>query len=139
MANEVYGGDVYLIIDDLILVNEQGATNSETSDMLESTNKHTPNKRKTFEYGESTGTISANGMLALTDPSGYAGYYALLAKQKARTKVTYEIGEMVAGGKVETGTALINSVNKAANRGELVTFDISLQKDGDYAVTTYSS
>lgn len=139
MANEVYGGDVYLIIDDLVLVNEQGATNSETSDMLESTNKHTLNRRKTFEYGESTGTITANGMLALTDPSGYGGYYALLAKAKARTKVTYEIGEMVDGGKVETGTALINSVNKAANRNELVTFDISLQKDGDYVIADYSS
>ena len=136
---EVDGRDVYLVIDDLIFVNEQGVTNNETTDTIETTNKHTVNYRKTFIGSESTGTISANGSYSITDPTGYTGYHALKEKQKARTVVTYEIGKFATGGKIETGSGIITACNQTANRGSLVTFDITIQKTGDYTESTYSS
>lgn len=139
MANEVDGRDVYLIIDDLILVNEQGLTNNETADTIETTNKHTVNYRKTFIGSESTGTISANGSYSITDPTGYTGYHALKAKQKARTPVTYEVGKFATGGMIESGSGIITGCNQSANRGSLVTFDITIQKTGDYTEAQYSS
>lgn len=139
MANEKDGRGFYLIIDDNYFANEQGFTNNETTDSLETTHKHTPNKRKTFITGESTGTITANGMYGLTDAEGYSGYEALKAKQLAGEEVSYEIGLMEAGGKVESGTAIITAINLTANRNEPATYDISLQKTGAYTATDYSS
>lgn len=139
MANEVDGREVYLIINDTILVNEQGLTNNESTDTLETTNKHTVNKRKTFISSESTGTISANGGYALSDPSGYIGYEAIKALQKAGTTVNYEVGKFDTGGIIEAGTAIITACNLTANRGSLVTFDVTLQKTGDYSSNPYQS
>jgi predicted secreted protein len=139
MANELDGRGIYLIIDDSIFANEQGVTNSETKDSLETTNKHTPNKRKTFITGEGTGTITANGLYAITDETGYDGYHALKTKMKAGAAVTYELGYMQSGGLVETGSAIITSLNMTANRNEPATYDITLQKTGDYTETSYSS
>lgn len=139
MANELDGREIYLIINDTILVNEQGLTNNETADTLETTNKHTVNKRKTFIPSETTGTISANGSYCITDPNGYIGYHAIKALMKANTQVNYEIGKFAAGGKIESGTAIITACNLSANRGSLVTFDITLQKTGDYSEDTYES
>ena len=139
MANEKDGRGFYLIIDDNYFANEQGFTNNETTDSLETTHKHTPNKRKTFITGESTGTITANGMYGLTDGVGFSGYETLKAKQLAGEEVNYEIGFMEEGGKVESGTAIITAINLTANRNEPATYDISLQKTGAYTVNDYSS
>ena len=139
MANELDGREIYLIINDTILVNEQGLTNNESADTLETTNKHTVNKRKTFIPSETTGTISANGSYCITDPTGYIGYHAIKALMKANTIVTYEIGKVASGGKIEAGSALITACNLSANRGSLVTFDITLQKTGDYTEGSYES
>jgi predicted secreted protein len=139
MANEKDGRGFYLIIDNNYFANEQGFTNNETTDSLETTHKHTPNKRKTFITGESTGTITANGMYGLTDGAGFSGYETLKAKQLAGEEVNYEIGLMEAGGKVEAGTAIITDIKLTANRNEPATYDISLQKTGAYTVNDYSS
>jgi hypothetical protein len=139
MANEINGRDVYLILDDLKFANEQGLTNSETIDMLESTNKHSPNKRKTFIADESTGTITANGFYCITDPTGTAGYHALKAIAKAGTEISYELGNFATGGIIESGKCLINTITQNANRAELSTYDISLQKTGDWVEATYAS
>ena len=139
MANEVDGREVYLIINEKIFVNEQGLTNNETADTLETTNKHTLNKRKTFIGSESTGTISVNGGYCITDPAGYTGYHALKALMKAQTQVTYEVGKFAAGGMIESGNGIITGCNLTANRGSLVTFDVTIQKTGDYAEAEYSS
>ena len=139
MANELDGREIYLIINDTSLVNEQGLTNNESADTLETTNKHTVNKRKTFIPSETTGTISANGSYCITDPTGYIGYHAIKALMKANTIVTYEIGKFASGGKIEAGSALITACNLSANRGSLVTFDITLQKTGDYTEGSYES
>ena len=139
MANEKDGRDIYLIIDDLIFANENGLSNSETTDSLETTNKHTANKRKTFITGEGTGTITANGLYCITDPDGQIGYHALDTKRKAGTAVTYELGNFAAGGKVESGSAIITSLNATYNRNEPATYDITLQKTGDYTSDDYSS
>ena len=139
MANEKDGRDIYLIIDDLIFANEQGLSNSESVDSLETTNKHTANKRKTFITGEGTGTITANGLYCISDPSGQIGYYALDTKKKAGTAVAYELGNFAASGKVEAGSAIITSLNATFNRNEPATYDITLQKTGDYTIDDYSS
>ena len=139
MANEKDGRGFYLIIDDLIFANESGSSNSETFDSIETTHKFTPNARKTFIVGESTGTITANGLYGITDAVGYGGYDALKAKAKLREEVTYEHGYMGAGGKVESGSAIITAINQGADKNGAATYDISLQKTGDYTVTDYSS
>jgi hypothetical protein len=139
MANEIYGGDLYLIINDDKFGNEQGVTNNESSDVLETTNKHSASRRKTYKAFESTGTISANGLYTLADPSGMKGYHTLKALQLAGTAVTYEIGYFSTGGVIETGSGVIQTCNLSANRGELVTFDITIQKSGAYAEAAYSS
>jgi predicted secreted protein len=139
MADEIYGGDVYLIINDDKFGNETGVTNNESSDIIETTHKHTPSKRKTYIVGESTGTISANGVYTLSDPTSSIGYYSLLELQKTGEEVDYEIGYFSTGGIIESGKALIQNCNLSANRGEMVQFDITLQKTGDYDVDTYSS
>lgn len=139
MANEIEGREIYLIIDDDIFANEQGLANNETQDTMETTNKHTTNGRKTFIYGDGTGTITANGFYCVTDPSGQTGYHDLKAKKKAKTKVVYELGYFKAGGIIESGTALITAINMKADNGSVATFDISLQKDGDYTEAEYNS
>jgi len=139
MANEIDGRDIYLIIDDDRFANEQGLTNAETSDMLETTNKHTPNKRKTFIASESTGTITCNGLYCVDDPSGQTGYHDLKAKQKAGTEIEYELGYFANGGIIESGKGYITSINMNANRAEIATFDVTIQKSGDYAEAAYAS
>jgi hypothetical protein len=137
--NEIYGGDVYLIINDDKFGNEQGVTNNESADMIETTHKHTPNKRKTYIPGESTGTLSANGVYTLEDPTGMKGYHTLKGYQKAGTLVNYEIGYFSTGGVIESGKGFIQNCNLSANRGEMVQFDVTIQKDGDYEEDAYSS
>jgi len=139
MANEIDGRDIYLIIDDDKFANESGLTNSENSDMLETTNKHTTNKRKTYLSSESTGTITCNGMYCVTDPTDTTGYHDLKAKQKAGTKIAYEVGYFADGGIIEAGNGFIQSITMNANRNEVATYDITIQKDGDYSEDTYSS
>lgn len=139
MSNEIDGRDVYLIIDDLIFANEQGLTNSETQDTMETTNKHTTNSRKTFIPGDGTGTIAANGFYCVTDPNGTAGYHALKAKMKAKTVVIYELGKFGTSGIIESGSAIITAVNMASALGSPATFDLSLQKTGDYTETPFTS
>ena len=139
MANELDGRGFYLIIDDLIFANEIGASNNETTDSIETTSKHTSSKRKTFITGESTGTISANGLVSLTDAFGDIGYEELKVKQLAGSSVTYEFGYMGTDGTIESGSAIITSLNMTANKNEAVTYDISLQKTGAYTTANYSS
>lgn len=139
MANELDGRDIYLIINDTIFANEQGLTNSETQETMETTSKHSTSARKTFIYGDGTGTITANGFYCITDPSGQIGYHALKALKNAKTKVTYELGYFTAGGIIEVGTALITAINMTANLGSPATFDISLLKDGNYLEVNYDS
>ena len=139
MANEKDGRGFYLIIDDLIFANEVGSTNSETFDAIETTHKFTANARKTHIVGESGGTLTANGLYGITDGAGYGGYDALKAKAKLREAVTYEHGYMGAGGKVESGNAIITAINQGADKNGAATYDISLLKTGDYTVNDYSS
>jgi predicted secreted protein len=139
MANEIDGRDIYLIIDNDIFANEQGLANNETQATMETTNKHTTNSRKTFIYGDGTGTITANGFYCVTDPSGQTGYHDLKAKMKAKTKIVYELGKFGIGGIIETGTALITAINMKADLNSPATFDISLLKDGDYTEVNYDS
>jgi hypothetical protein len=139
MADEIYGGDLYLIIDDDKFANEQGLTNNETSDVLETTNKHSADRRKTFKAFESTGTISVNGLYTLADPSGMTGYHSLKALQLAGTEIDYEVGYFSNGGVIESGKGVIQNCNLSANRGELVTFDITIQKSGSYSEDPYAS
>ncbi len=139
MANEVYGSDIYLIINDMSFANEQGLTNNETSDILETTNKHSPSRRKTYKAFESTGTISVNGLYALEDPTGQIGYDALKALQLAGTEIEYELGYFSTGGVIESGNGVIQNCNMSANKGELVSFDLTIQKSGAYVTAEYSS
>jgi predicted secreted protein len=139
MANELDGSGIYLIISDLIFANERGVTNSESGDSLETTNKHSTSKRKTFIGGETTGTITANGLYCVTDPSGTIGYESLKATYLARTPVTYEVGYVASGGKIESGSAIITALNMTANENEPASWDISLQKTGVWSIDDYSS
>ena len=139
MANELDGSGIYLIIDDEIFANERGLTNSETMDSLETTSTHSTSKRKTFITGESTGTITANGLYAVTDATDYDGYHALKTKMLAGSSVTYEVGSRGARGEIETGSAIITSLNMTANENEPATYDITLQKTGVYTEAEYSS
>lgn len=139
MANNIKGRDIYLIIDDDKFANEQGLTNSETMDTLETTDKHTPNNRKTFITDTSTGTITANGFYCLTDADGEVAYHSLKTKYKAGTLVAYELGYFDTGGVIESGNAYITNINLNANSGEVATYDISLQKTGDFTEGSYTS
>lgn len=139
MANEKDGRGFYLIIDDLIFANEIGSNNSETFDSIETTHKFTTNARKTYIVGESGGTLTANGLYGITDAVGYGGYDALKAKAKLRAAVDYEHGYMNTGGKVESGSAIITAINLGADKNGAATYDISLQKTGDYLISDYSS
>lgn len=139
MANEINGSDIYLVVNDLTFVNERGVSNSETGDSLETTNKHSTNKRKTFIGGETTGTITANGLYCVTEAAGTIGYESLKTIYKARTAVTYELGYVATGGKIESGSAIITNLNMTANENEPASWDITLQKTGDFSVDDYSS
>lgn len=132
MANEINGRDVYLVIDSQIFANEQGLTNSETTDTMETTSKHTTNGRKTYIAGDSTGTITANGFYCISDPAGTIGYHALKVHQKAGDILTYELGRFDGINEVEMGSCIITSINMNAALGSPATYDISLQKTGDY-------
>lgn len=139
MANELNGSDIYLIIDNDIFANEKGVSNSESTDTLETTNKHSTAKRKTFIGGESTGTITANGLYCVSDPSGTTGYHDLKAKQLAGTAVTYEVGYVATGGIIESGSGIITACNMSADQNGAAVYDISIQKSGVYAEASYSS
>lgn len=139
MANELNGTGIYLIIEDDIFANETTVSNSESTDAIETTNKHSTAKRKTFIGGESTGTITASGMYCVTDPSGMTGYHDLKAFQLAGTSVTYEIGYVASGGMIETGEGIITACNMTAGKNEAATFDITIQKTGVYTEAAYSS
>jgi len=133
------GTDIYLIINDLIFANEKGVANNETSDSLETTTKHSPSKRKTFIAGESTGTITANGLYEISDTAGDIGYHTLKALQLAGTAVTYELGYQATGGVIESGSAIITAINMSSDQNTPGAYDISLQKTGVYTEATYSS
>jgi len=133
------GTDIYLIINDYKFAYEKDASNSENSDMIETTTKHSTSKRKTFIAGESTGKITANGLYEITDAAGDIGYHALKALQLAGTAVTYEYGYQATDGVIESGSALIESINEGTPQNGVATYDISLQKTGAYSEASYSS
>ena len=136
---ELDGRDIYLILDDDIFASENELSDSEEADMLETTDKHTPNKRKTFISGETTGTITVSGLYVVTPGSGKIGYHDIKTKFKAGTAVSYELGYMGAGGKIEAGDALVQSISRTANRNAVATYSITLQKTGDYTEGDYTS
>jgi predicted secreted protein len=139
MANNINGSEIYLIINDDWFANEKGLSSSGSTDVLETTDKHSTGKVKTYLSGEHGGTISVNGLYCVSDPSGQIGFHDIDALRLAGTAVTFELGYFASGGIIQSGSALITACNLSADQNSPGAFDVTLQKSGAYTESDYSS
>lgn len=117
-----------------LFVGESSNSLNLTSDMIETTSKHSTGKAKTYIPGEVGGTISGAGMY---DPSSSDwGYSTAVAAWKAGTQLAFVVGGTIAGDKTWTGNCYITSLTLDNPQNDKSTFSVELQIDGEVTETT---
>lgn len=115
-----------------------GGSLDESVDIIEVTDKFSPERAKEKMGGEISGTGSIECQINPSDTTN-ATYAEVKATMRARELVDFAFGEITVGSTYETGKLIISGISKAIPQNDRITFTVNFETSGPIKTETVTS
>ena len=115
-----------------------GGSLDESVDIIEVTDKFSPERAKEKMGGEINGTGSIECQINPADTTN-ASYAEVKATMRARELVDFAFGDTTVGATYETGKLIISGISKAIPQNDRITFTLNFETSGPISTATVTS